>query len=213
MGEDRIVRLVKAAKNGDTTAFEELVALFEQRVYRLCLHLTGNHNDAEDLAQETFLKAYAGLAGFREEAGFGTWLHRITVNLWTSELRRRKRGQPSSLDAPLETDEGEELDRLVADPLPGPEEVLDEKETRRLLVQALNSLSPEHRAILVLREIQGCQYEEIARILACPVNTVKSRLNRARSALRRSMIGMVARHQALPDKKRKEVRVPCRASE
>ncbi|MBC7106995.1 MAG: sigma-70 family RNA polymerase sigma factor, partial [Firmicutes bacterium] len=83
MGEDRIAGLVKAAKAGDTAAFEELVARFEQRVYRLCLHLTGNHDDAEDLAQETFLKAYAGLGGFREEAGFGTWLHRITVNLWT----------------------------------------------------------------------------------------------------------------------------------
>lgn len=212
MGEERIARLVKAAKNGDTAAFEELVALFEQRVYRLCLHLTGNHNDAEDLAQETFLKAYAGLGGFREEAGFGTWLHRITVNLWTSELRRRKRGQPSSLDAPLETEEGEELDRLVVDPLPGPDEILDQKETRRLLVQALNALSPEHRAILVLREIQGCQYEEIARILACPVNTVKSRLNRARSALRRSMTHMVGREPAVPEKG-KEVRVPCRASE
>jgi RNA polymerase sigma-70 factor (ECF subfamily) len=212
MGEERIARLVKAAKNGDTGAFEELVALFEQRVFRLCLHLTGNHNDAEDLAQETFLKAYAGLGGFREEAGFGTWLHRITVNLWTSELRRRKRGQPSSLDAPLETEEGEELDRVVVDPLPGPDEILDQKETRRLLVQALDALSPEHRAILVLREIQGCQYEEIARILACPVNTVKSRLNRARMALRRSMTRMVGREPARP-KKGKEVRVPCRASE
>lgn len=213
MGEDKVVRLVKAAKDGDIGAFEQLVALFEQKVYRLSLHLTGNPVDAEDLAQETFLKAYAGLANFREEAGFGTWLHRITVNIWMSELRRRKKGQPSYLDAPLETEEGEELSRFVADSVPGPDEVLDEKETRRLLLQALNALSPEHRTILVLREIQGCQYEEIARILSCPVNTVKSRLNRARSALRRSMLRLVTHSPARTAEKGKEVRVPCRVSE
>jgi len=179
--------LVKKAQNNDLSAFEELVRLYQNKVYALCNHLSGNRDDAQDLAQEVFIRAYRGLGGFRNEADFGTWLHRITVNVWLN-LKRKKNGQPLvSLDEPYRGSDGGEIEREVAAEDGDPIQALEEKEFRGLVRVALDSLSEEHRAVLVLREIEGYSYEEVSRLLGCSLGTVKSRLSRAREAMKRRM--------------------------
>ncbi|KUK41673.1 MAG: RNA polymerase sigma factor [Clostridia bacterium 62_21] len=181
--------LIARAQKGDTGAFEELVALYQHKVYTLCHHLAGNHADAEDLAQDVFIRAYGALGSFRNEADFGTWLHRIAVNTWLNV--RRRQPQVVSLDNPVQTDEGE-IPRDVAAGDPAPDEALERLELRLRVQWALKELSPEHRAVLVLREMHGYSYEEIGRILACNVGTVRSRLNRARQALRDKITALEA---------------------
>lgn len=179
--------LVKKAQNNDLSAFEELVRLYQNKVYALCTHLAGNHVDAQDLAQEAFIRAYRAMGSFRNEADFGTWLHRITVNVWLN-LKRKKNGQPPvSLDEPYRGDDGGEIQREVATEDGDPLQALEEKEFRGLVRVALGSLSEEHRAVLVLREIEGYSYEEVSRMLGCSLGTVKSRLSRAREAMKRKM--------------------------
>ncbi|MEW5762937.1 MAG: sigma-70 family RNA polymerase sigma factor [Bacillota bacterium] len=178
--------LIRRAQKGDTGAFAELVTLYQHKVYTLCYHLAGNHADAEDLAQDVFMRAFGAIEGFRNEADFGTWLHRIAVNVWLNS--RRRQPQAVSLDNPVVTDEGE-IPRALAAADPPPEQVLEALELRLQVRRALAELPPEYRAVLVLREMYGYTYEEIGRFLACNVGTVRSRLNRARRALREK-IGM-----------------------
>ncbi len=168
---------------------EELVKVHQDRIYNLSYQLTGNHADAQDLAQEVFIRAYNGLAKFRQEAELSTWLHRITVNLFLN-LKRKKSRQPTvSLDAPLETDEGE-ITREIAAAGGNPQEHVEELELQGIVQTALRQLPAEYQAVLVLREMQGYSYEEIAIQLNCPRGTVKSRLYRARKAMRKQMLQM-----------------------
>ncbi len=183
---DKVKLLVQRSQKGDAKAFEELVELYQDKVYTLCYQLTGNHADAQDLAQEAFVKAFSALRGFRNEADFGTWMHRITVNLWINFKRRQRTAV--SLDEPVQIENGE-VPRLVAAAGESPEEALEAKEFRSMLWAAMRELSREHRVILVLREMQGYAYEDIARLLNCSLGTVKSRLNRARQALREKVRG------------------------
>jgi RNA polymerase sigma-70 factor (ECF subfamily) len=178
---DDVKKLVRLAQRGDTAAFGQLVRQYQDKIYALCVRLSGNQADAEDLAQEAFVKAFYALRGFRNEADFGTWMHRITVNLWINARRREK--PTVSLDEPVRTDEGE-VQRELAAASEEPQEVLEQKALQHLLQRALAELSRKHRAVLVLREMQGYSYEEIARVLNCSQGTVKSRLNRARAALK-----------------------------
>lgn len=186
---DRIdVRLlIRQAQAGDKKAFEELVIIYQDKVYTLSYYLAGNHSDAQDLAQEVFLKAYSSLRSFRLEADLGTWLHRITVNTWSN--MRRGRNQVLSLDDPLQTEDGE-MDRPLADgdPTSDPAVALEEKEVQVMVQHAIRSLPEEYRAVLVLREMEGYTYEEIAGIMGCSLGTVKSRLNRARRALKEKIL-------------------------
>lgn len=175
--------LIQRCREGSLEAFEQLIALYENKIYGLCLHLTGNPADAQDLAQEAFIRLYRSLPGFKGRSSFSTWFYRIVVNLWNNELRRRSRRNTVSLDAPVPAGDGT-VERPVADrAVPGPEESLEEKEERELVWRAINALSEEHRAVIVLREIYDMSYEEIARALHCSEGTVKSRLNRARKNL------------------------------
>ncbi len=178
---DDVKKLVQQAQRGDIGAFEQLVRLYQDKIYTLTFHLTGNQADAEDLAQEAFVKAFCALKGFRNEADFGTWMHRITVNLWINVRRREK--PTVSLDEPVRTGEGE-VQRELAAAAEEPQEVLERKEFQRFVQRALRELSREHRVVLVLREMQGFSYEDIARVLGCSLGTVKSRINRARAALK-----------------------------
>lgn len=179
--------LVKRAKENDLFAFEELVRIHQNRVYALCLQLSGSRDDAQDLAQEAFIRAYRALGNFRNEADFGTWLHRITVNVWLNFRRKNSRGQPVSLDEPYRGEDGSEVQHEVAAEDGDPLQALEELEFRSLVRAALDSLSEEHRAVLVLREIEGYSYEEVSRMLGCSLGTVKSRLSRAREIMRRKM--------------------------
>ncbi len=184
-GPDNVKLLIRKAQAGDAGSFEELVSLYQERVLTLSFYLAGNYADAQDLAQEVFVKAYVKLNSFRQEADLGTWLHRIAINLWSNMKRDRKFSSLVSLDDPLQTETGEFYRTVIATDQGGdPQKVLDGKELQDLLKLTLRQLPEEWRTVLVLREIEGFSYEEIASITRCSLGTVKSRLNRARQALR-----------------------------
>jgi len=183
--------LVRQAQAGDVRAFEELVTLYQDKVYNLSYYLAGNYTDAQDLAQEVFVKAYTSLGSFRQDADLGTWLHRITVNLWLNIRRRQKNSRVFSLDDPVQTGEGE-ITRTVAavDPAGDPVEVLEIQELQERVQKALLSLPEEFRTVLVLREMEDYSYDDIAEAMQCSLGTVKSRLNRARQALKEKISSM-----------------------
>lgn len=182
---DDVKKLVRQAQKGDMVAFEQLVTMYQDRIYGLGYHLTGNSADAQDVAQEAFIRAYNALKGFRLEADFGTWLHRIAVNVGINI--RRKRRPVVSLDAPVNTQDGGEIQRELAATAETPEEAAERGELRGRVRRAMMELTEEHRIVLVLREIQGYAYDEIAEIMDCSLGTVKSRISRARRALREKL--------------------------
>ena len=173
-------QLIRRAQQGDNGAFEELLLLHQKKVYNLCLRMSANPDDALDLSQEAFLRAWRSLGQYQFEASFSTWLFRLTSNICIDFLRRKKRRQETSL---TESDEGAELS--VPDAQPGPEQQAMTNETKIELARAMEQLSPEHREILQLRVIEDLQYEQIADILGVRVGTVKSRLARARLSFRK----------------------------
>ncbi|MFP4200414.1 MAG: RNA polymerase sigma factor [Clostridia bacterium] len=175
-------RLVNLARSGDVSAFETLVEEYDGRIYNMSFRMLGNSEDARDITQETFLKAYSSLPRFRGDSTFSTWVYRIAKNACLDFLRRRSRGMAFSLDEPLNTEEGE-LERQIPGDLPDPEEVALDSEVRRAVADAIANLPPHHRSIIVLRDIEDLRYEEIAEVLEVELGTVKSRLYRARAAL------------------------------
>jgi RNA polymerase sigma-70 factor (ECF subfamily) len=186
LADSNITNLIKRSQHGDVDSFGILVNIYQGKVLGLCLKLTGNRSDAEDLAQDVFIKSYSALKGFRREADFGTWLHRITVNMYLNYKKKNSRMNILYIDDPVKTDNGE-ISREIADSSADPLQEVEEKEDRSAVRQALDSLSPEHKAVLVLREIEGYSYEEIAQITQSSLGTVKSRMNRARLALKDKM--------------------------
>ena len=176
-------QLLQAARRGREDAFEELVRLYEKRVYHLALRMCGNAEDAYEIAQEAFLSVWKGLRFFRGESSFSTWLYRLTSNAAIDFLRRQRR---QGADGPSLDDEDSFVE--VADPSPSPHQQAETLELRQALVQGLNTLSPEHRKVLLLRELQGLSYEEIAACLELDLGTVKSRIARAREKLRKYLL-------------------------
>lgn len=175
--------LVTQAQQGNLSAFEELVSIYQDRVYSHCYHLAANQDDAEDLAQDVFVQAFKGINTFRHDADFSTWLHRIAVNLWINFYRRSKKIVSFSIDEPVVTHEGEIRRELAAhgdDPL----DKIEQLEFNSIVHGALNRILPEYRVALVLRDIEGYNYDEIADMLNCSLGTVKSRINRGRKALK-----------------------------
>ncbi len=181
-----VEELIKKAQQHDLLAFEELVLLYQDRVFTHCCHLTGNEHDAQDLAQDVFVQAFNKIKSFRFNANFGTWLHRIAVNLWINHMRRNRKVITFSLDEPLSNGEGLLLRELAA----SQESPLDEMERRELndlLTSALDRLHYDYRTALVLRELEGYSYEEISSITGWSLGTVKSRINRGRKALKKEL--------------------------
>ena len=166
---------------GDVNAFEDLVTEHEKGVYAIAQRMTGNAEDAADMTQETFIKAYNSLSSFRGDSKFSVWLYRIATNVCLDFLRSRSRKPTLSLS--VEDDDGEETQMDIADESQSPEQLLERGLTRDAVRRGLKSLSPEYRQILLLREIQGLSYEEIAEALTLEVGTVKSRIFRARKRL------------------------------
>ena len=175
--------LVERAKRGDVEAFEQLIGQHQKTVYNIAYRLTGNHEDASDVAQEAFIRAYSSLAEFRGDSSFATWLYRIVNNACLDELRKRKRQRLTYIDESVTMDDGE-MSRQIADTADGPEQALERVEIQRAVQESISTLDDEYRVVLVMRDIQGYSYNEIAESLGINLGTVKSRLNRARNALK-----------------------------
>ena len=175
--------LVQAAKRGDDSAFEELVRRYDRNVFRIAQHITQNREDAEDVVQEAFLKAYGNLAQFQEQSKFYTWLVRIAVNEALMKLRKRKPERTVSLDEDIKT-EDDSLPREIADWSPNPEQQYNQSELREILSKTIQGLPPGFRTVFVLRDVEGLSTEETAAALELSVPAVKSRLLRARLQLR-----------------------------
>jgi RNA polymerase sigma factor (sigma-70 family) len=173
--------IVRKVLGGDANAFETLVLEYEKNVYNIALRMTGNSEDAADMTQEAFIKAYNSLQSFRGDSKFSVWLYRIVSNVCLDFLRSKNRRPTVSLS--VEDDDGEDAQLDVADESQSPELLLDRKLTRDSVRRGLDSLPPDYRQILLLREIQGLSYDEIAQALSLEVGTVKSRIFRARKRL------------------------------
>ncbi len=176
--------LVTQVKAGHSEAFGELVLRYQDRVFNTCWRICGNLDDARDLAQEAFLKVFENLASFRQESGFYTWLFRVAVNLALSQRRKDKRRREVSLDDPT-TFSGTQAEALARRSGRGASSTDSNAETVALVVRGLNMLEDDYRAVIVLRDLEGFDYDEIGRILEIPPGTVRSRLHRARMELRR----------------------------
>ena len=181
MTREQEAQIVRRVLEGDVNAFEDLVTEHEKGVYAIAQRMTGNAEDAADMTQETFIKAYNSLSSFRGDSKFSVWLYRIATNVCLDFLRSRSRKPTVSLS--VEDDDGEETQMDIADESQSPEQLLERGLTRDAVRRGLKSLSPEYRQILLLREIQGLSYEEIAEALVLEVGTVKSRIFRARKRL------------------------------
>ena len=178
--------LVAAARRGDQNAFGQLVADNQAMVYSLAYRMTGHADDAEDLAQEAFLNAWRGLDKFRGQSSFSTWLYRLTSNACVDFLRKKKR--QGELSMTLEEDGEEERQADITDERWSPQEEVERQETREAVRQGLAALSPDHREVLLLRELEGLSYREIGQRLGLEEGTVKSRIARGRLALRDYLI-------------------------
>lgn len=171
-------KLIERASRGDPFAFNALMAAHEKRMYAVALRMFGNREDAQDCLQEAMLRIYRSIGNFKGQSSFATWVYRITMNSCLDELRRKKNKQSTSLDGLLDQgwapmDEGET-----------PEKHAMRTELRRELKRAIRELPEDMRSAVILRDVQGFSYEEIAQVLNVHVGTVKSRISRAREKLR-----------------------------
>ncbi|MBT9154285.1 MAG: ECF RNA polymerase sigma factor SigW [Firmicutes bacterium] len=190
LAADTDQKLVQRSLAGDTDAFRQIVERYQSKVYNLALRMTGNPEDALDISQESFIRVFRSLKTFKGDSSFSTWLYRIANNIVLDELRKRRR-RPlvvMSTDAFVSSEEGEHALEFSGPQSLQPEEQVMRAERRREIAQALQAISPEHRLILLLRDVEGLSYEEIAGVQNINVGTVKSRLNRARLALREHLL-------------------------
>ena len=183
-GEDTSeLALVQAAKQGDLEAFSQLVRRYDRNIFRIAQHITHNEEDAQDVVQDAFLKAYQNLEQFQGNSKFYTWLVRIAVNEALMKLRRRRSDKTVSIDEDVETEEGS-MPREVADWSPNPEQLYGQSELSDILKKTIQGLPPGFRTVFVLRDVEGHSTEETAEMLSLSIPAVKSRLLRARLQLR-----------------------------
>jgi RNA polymerase sigma-70 factor (ECF subfamily) len=174
--------LVDRARGGDLKAYDELVRRYQERIYATIYHMTSNHEDANDLAQESFVKAYQALKSFKGGSSFYTWLYRIAVNKTINFLKQRKNRQHMSLnDLDFNAEHNPDFVALISDKTPRRDAGLSELQEK--LNAALLKLSESHRLAVVLHDVQGLSHEEIAKIMHCNIGTVRSRLFYARQQL------------------------------
>ncbi|HEX4793020.1 MAG TPA: sigma-70 family RNA polymerase sigma factor [Humisphaera sp.] len=186
------VALLQRAQRGDRGAYGQIVLLYQDRLYNAMLRLVGDREEARDLTQEAFTRGLASLSSFRGDSSPYTWLFRIAVNLAISQLRKVQKQRVFSLDAPANQNgrnRGDEqasglLDRMARDRSETPPERAEHRERDRAVLSALGRLDAEYRAVLVMRDIEGFDYQQMADVLGLPLGTLKSRLFRARLALR-----------------------------
>jgi RNA polymerase sigma factor (sigma-70 family) len=181
-GPEEEVALVSRARQGDLAAYDELIKRYQERIYATIYHMTSNHEDANDLAQESFIKAYQALKSFKGGSSFYTWLYRIAVNKTINFLKQRKNRQHLSLnDLDFNTEHDPDLVALISEKTPRRDAGLTELQQK--LNEALLKLSEPHRLVVVLHDVQGLSHEEIAKVMECNIGTVRSRLFYARQQL------------------------------
>jgi RNA polymerase sigma-70 factor, ECF subfamily len=178
--------LVHASKNGDVTAFEQLVKRYDRKLLRIAQSVTHNREDSQDAVQEAFLKAYQNLPAFREDSKFSTWLIRITVNQSLMKLRKQRTTKEDSLDEDFQA-KGDILPIEVTDWAPNPEQLYWASELRDILIKCLEELSPILRTVFVLRDIEGLTIDQTVEVLNVSETAVKARLWRARLQLREGL--------------------------
>lgn len=179
--------LVDRFKNGDQAAFNEMVSRYWDRIYAMVNQLLRNPEDAEEVTQDAFIRAHRGLANFRGDSAFSTWLYQIATNLARNRYWywwRRKRDKSISFDAPMSADNPTTLADMIPAEVETPDDITVTSEFVNRIGQGMEKLSAKHREILTLRNIKNLSYEEIAEILGISVGTVKSRIARARESLR-----------------------------
>ena len=187
MEEKLQAQIITACQRGDPHAYEQLIRCYQTQVYSLAMRMLSNPEDAADVTQETFIRVFRTIDKFRGDASFSTWIYRVTSNLCLDWLRRRKR-QALSSDTPVSW-EHETVPREMADNSPNPEDLVTTAELRQEIQSALSQLESYHRLAVILRDVQGLSYEEVAGILNLPLGTVKSRINRGRRQLRKILQG------------------------
>jgi len=175
--------LLSRAKKGDIEAFEQLIEEYQKKIFNIALKLIGNYDDASELTQEVLIRIYRSIGKFKEQSSFATWIYSITKNVCYDELRKRKNKNIVSLDQDILCGE-DEVQRQLPDTGPSPGETVERNETVKIVNEAIQALSTEHKMVIVMRDIEGLSYEDIAKVLDCPEGTVKSRINRARKALK-----------------------------
>jgi RNA polymerase sigma-70 factor (ECF subfamily) len=192
--------LVRRCQQGDEEAFTRIVERYQTRVVGLAYSVVRNPDDAMDVAQEAFLKVHRNLRGFRGKSSFYTWLYRVTVNLAIDRDRKRKRRRLESLEA-IQERSTEAGGPVFPDEGPSPKEVAADGELEELVNEAIDSLSPRHRTVVLLRDVQGLSYQEIAEVVGCSLGTVMSRLHYARQKLKeklRPLLGPEFQEEAEP---------------
>lgn len=176
--------LISLLKKGDRAAFNVLIEQYQAKVYNIATGMLSDPEDALDASQEVFINVFKSIGSFKEDSALSTWIYRICANVCKDFLRKRmRRLTVVSLDSGDEEDEPLE----IADDTKSPEQLSQQSELQRLVRETMDSLSPEYKEVLLLCDIEGLSYEEIAQVLKCPIGTVRSRLNRARQALRKKI--------------------------
>ena len=185
--------LIRAFQEGNKAAFDKLVLNHKDRLFNLCYRLLGDYEEANDSAQETFIKVYRGLKKFRFESGFSTWLYRIAVNTCKNKLKSsayRRKSKMVPLDNPVLANRSQPS-REIQDESTSPAMELEKKERMRVIQEAIDALSPEQKQVVTLRDIEGFSYEEVAEITGFNLGTVKSRIARARQDLRKKLRSVI----------------------
>ncbi|MFC7372837.1 RNA polymerase sigma factor SigW [Fictibacillus iocasae] len=178
-----IANMVSQVKNGDRDAYEGIVDLFKDKIFQLCYRMTGNRHEAEDLAQEAFLRAYMNIEKYNGEYKFSTWLFRIATNLCIDRLRKKK--PDYSLDAEVPGTDGANMYSQLSSKEPLPEETITESEKRMELQAEILKLPEKYRTAILLKYMEDMSLEEISQAMDIPVPTVKTRIHRGREALKK----------------------------
>lgn len=176
--------MVALCKKGDREAFNALVTKYQKQVFNIAYGMLSDYEDASDASQEVFVKVYRSIASFKGQASFSTWLYRICSNVCNDMLRKRQR---RVISVSIDSDDDENPAMHLPSNEPTPAEILEQTERQKAVLEAINSLRREYREIIVYSDMEQLSYEEISKILRCPVGTVKSRLNRARNSLRKKL--------------------------
>jgi len=175
--------LVDKSIRGDIEAFETLIRSHQKKVYNIALRMTKNPDDAQELAQDTFVRAFTAIKKFRGDSSFSTWLYRIAMNVCTDFLRKKSKVVMVSMEQSATGNENDQSIQLAED-APGPDEMSEKRQLKDLVRQAMDSLTAEHRQVLILRDLMDLTYKDIANTLNLSEGTIKSRINRAREGLK-----------------------------